>query len=279
MTIFCFVIETHQSFTCSITIIVSTDPHAGNLGVEVLNKESSVQEERVRLVYYDFGQAADLQQNQADGILDIIEAIVDMDVDRSIESFQKMDVLKEGADLSVVRAKVADNYRTGKVKANRKKLRKRGYKFKVEADSSSNSTNSSNTTATTTSGSSDAAVMQYFTLPAEYAFVARALSQMDGVGKSLDPEFDFVSSAAPWIVEIKGAGLYVKDEALKWITNVRDLIGIPKAGRKISMKHHGDGRQPKAILVPPLQTAVAVALVFLVSATRFLTGAEKSDDS
>lgn len=58
--------------------------------------------------------------------------------------------------------------------------------------------------------------MQYFTLPTEYAFVGRALSQMDGVGKSLDPEFDFISSAAPWIYEIKGAGKYLLEEFLKW---------------------------------------------------------------
>ena len=250
--------------------IVSTDPHAGNLGVELLNMKSSVPAERVRLVYYDFGQAAELQPNQADGILEIIEAIVDMDVDRSIKSFQEMGVLKEGADLAVVRAKVADNYRTGKVKANRKKLRKRGYKFKVETPAISNGT--SNTT-TTFSRSSDAAVMQYFTLPAEYAFVARALSQMDGVGKSLDPEFDFVSAAAPWIVEIKGTGLYVKDEALKWITSVQEKIGLSIPAR------NGETREfyPQGGRESLLPTVAALALVFLVSATRAITGVEKND--
>jgi len=61
--------------------------------------------------------------------------------------------------------------------------------------------------------------MKFFTLPAEYAFVARALSQMDGVGKTLDPDFDFVSSAAPYIVEIKGVGKYLKDEFKKRVNN------------------------------------------------------------
>jgi predicted unusual protein kinase regulating ubiquinone biosynthesis (AarF/ABC1/UbiB family) len=206
---------------------VSTDPHAGNLGVEILNMRSSLPEERVRLVFYDFGQAAELQENQANGILDIIEAIADMDVDRSVKSFQTMGVLKEGADLQKVRAKVADNYRTGKVKANRKRLKKRGYRFKVseEASQTSNTSNTANATATSISSSKDdAQVMRYFTLPTEYAFVGRALSQMDGVGKSLDPDFDFVSSAAPWIYEIKGAGKYVKEEALKWISNARHKL-------------------------------------------------------
>ena len=41
------------------------------------------------------------------------------------------------------------------------------------------------------------------------------LVQMDGVGKTLDPDFDFVSSGAPYIVEIKGTGKYLKDEFFK----------------------------------------------------------------
>ena len=230
---------------------------------------SSRPEERVRLVYYDFGQAAELQPNQADGILDIIEAIVDMDVDRSIRSFQKMGVLKEGADLALVRAKVADNYRTGKVKANRKKLRKRGYKFREDSNSTAQSTNSNSTTKST---GGDAAVMQYFTLPAEYAFVGRALSQMNGVGKSLDPEFDFVSSAAPWIYEIKGAGLYVREEALKWITNIPGKVTdffspVGEDGAIIPARQR---------LVPAVETAAAVLLLSLVSVLGLFTDVSRS---
>jgi predicted unusual protein kinase regulating ubiquinone biosynthesis (AarF/ABC1/UbiB family) len=183
-----------------------------------MNMQSNKPEERVRLVYYDFGQAAELQPNQADGILDIIEAIVDMDVDKSILSFQKMGVLKDNADLNSVRNKVAENYRTGKVKANRKKLMRKNYQFKVVESLNTNS--SDGNPITTIPTTSDAQVMQYFTLPAEYAFVGRALSQMDGVGKTLDSDFDFVSAAAPYIVEIKGAKRYVQDELNKWLVNI-----------------------------------------------------------
>jgi predicted unusual protein kinase regulating ubiquinone biosynthesis (AarF/ABC1/UbiB family) len=184
---------------------------------------TSIPAERVRLVYYDFGQAAELEQNQADGILDIIEAIVDMDVDRSIEAFQEMKVLKENADLEAVRAKVEDNYRTGKVKANIKRLKKRGYEFQTPSNTglNANSTRVVGSHSQENETVRDTKVMQYFSLPAEYAFVARALTQMDGCGKSLDPEFDFVTSAAPWIYEIKGAGKYLQEEALKWIRNLR----------------------------------------------------------
>jgi predicted unusual protein kinase regulating ubiquinone biosynthesis (AarF/ABC1/UbiB family) len=170
-------------------------------------------------VFYDFGQAATLTPNQADGILDIIEAIVDSDVDQSLKAFEKMGVLKEDANLDTVRAKVADNFKTGKVKANRKRLSKQGYKFKTQVPSpnSTDATVSSNSTATSNSTTvKDSDVMNSFTLPAEYAFVGRALIQMDGVGKGLDPEFDFISAAAPSIYEIKGAEKYLKEEAAKW---------------------------------------------------------------
>ncbi|GAX14223.1 hypothetical protein FisN_20Hh153 [Fistulifera solaris] len=192
----------------------STDPHPGNLGVELLNMNATQPEDRVRLVFYDFGQAATLTAEQGDGILEIIDAIVDSDVDRSMTSFQKMGVLQPDADMEKVRAKIADNYRTGKIKANRKRLKERGYQFRetVKQNITSNAT------------STDAEIMKYFKLPAEYAFVARALSQMDGVGKSLDPDFDFVSAAAPWIYEIKGAGKYIKEEAKKRIDAVKEQI-------------------------------------------------------
>jgi predicted unusual protein kinase regulating ubiquinone biosynthesis (AarF/ABC1/UbiB family) len=70
----------------------------------------------------------------------------------------------------------------------------------------------------------DSEVLSFFTLPAEYAFVGRVLSQMGGVGKSLDPTFDFISSAAPWIYEVKGVKSFVKEEAKKWFSNLVEQI-------------------------------------------------------
>jgi predicted unusual protein kinase regulating ubiquinone biosynthesis (AarF/ABC1/UbiB family) len=202
----------------SYHVILFFISHPGNLGVRILDKEKDPN--GVQLVFYDFGQAATLTPNQADGILDIIEAIVDSDVDQSLEAFAKMGVLKEDANLDIVRAKVADNFKTGKVKANRKRLSKQGYKFKnqVPSPDAMDAIVTSNSTASASSNSTvkDSDVMNSFTLPAEYAFVGRALVQMDGVGKGLDPEFDFISAAAPSIYEIKGAEKYLKEEAVKW---------------------------------------------------------------
>jgi predicted unusual protein kinase regulating ubiquinone biosynthesis (AarF/ABC1/UbiB family) len=206
-------------------LFFSTDPHPGNLGVEVMPNG------KPRLVIYDFGQAATLNQDQADGILGIIEAIIDMDVERSIEAFKIMGVLVDGADLDKVRAKVGENYRTGKVKANRKKLKRKGYRFKEEETTTTNNATASSATtsaddidATTNETAKNAEVMSFFSLPAEYAFVARAISQMDGVGKSLDPDFDFISNSAPYIVEIKGADKYLTEEVIKSFSNLQSKI-------------------------------------------------------
>jgi len=202
----------------------STDPHPGNLGIEFIQPpegSSAAAKPKPRLVMYDFGQACELQSAQAEGILTTIEAIVDMDPDRCVTAFSKMGVLKDGANFAKVRAKIQDNFDTGKITVKRKKLKKAGYIFKDELPEEQQlATTATTTNTTTTTKVKDSEVMGYFTLPAEYAFVARALSQMDGVGKVLDPDFDFISSAAPYIVEIKGTSTYLQDEWKKWMNGV-----------------------------------------------------------
>lgn len=192
----------------------STDPHPGNLGVERVPGT-----QKPRLVIYDFGQACELTHDQAHGILQVIEAIVDMRADTCVQAFDRMGVLTENANLTEVQAKVQNNFDTGKVQVKRKKLKRAGYKFQDAAP-----VNRTNSTTTSAQPPKDSTVMSYFTLPAEYAFVARALAQMHGVGKTLDPDFDFISSAAPQLVEVKGVGSYLKDEWSKWWEGVQTKV-------------------------------------------------------
>ncbi|KAL9179574.1 hypothetical protein ACHAXT_008864 [Thalassiosira profunda] len=194
----------------------STDPHPGNLGIEVFEDDRAP-----RMVFYDFGQACSLSDDQAGGILEVIESIIDSDAKNSVSAFTRMGVLKDGADLAKVEAKCQQNYDTGKLKVKKRKPRMGKYKRSAaSADTAAElearieqAAKSSNTTET--EEVKDAEIMGYFTLQSEYAFVARAISQMDGVGKGLDPEFDFISAAAPYLVDVKGAGRYLIDEAKK----------------------------------------------------------------
>ena len=215
----------------------STDPHPGNLGVEVFDDGSPP-----RLVFYDFGQACSLSNDQSGGILEVIESIIDLDAKKSVSAFSRMGVLKDDADLDKVLAKVQSNYDTGKLKVKKRKKRQSArYRRDVQQSSKEVSTTvdlelATSTLDNTTSAplekpsnattispeKEDPEVMEYFTLQSEYAFVARALSQMDGVGKGLDKEFDFISAAAPYLVEVKGAGRYLIDEAKKKLKFVYD---------------------------------------------------------
>ena len=207
----------------------STDPHPGNLGVEVFEDDRAP-----RMVFYDFGQACGLSDDQAGGILEVIESIIDSDAKKSVAAFARMGVLKETADLEKVRAKCQQNYDTGKLLVKKRKKRNKDkynrvqnkdHEEELEARLEARMEEKPVINGTSTEVK-DSEVLDSFTLQSEYAFVARALSQMDGVGKGLDPEFDFISAAAPYIVEVKGTGRYLTDEARKVFSFVYDDNGI-----------------------------------------------------
>jgi predicted unusual protein kinase regulating ubiquinone biosynthesis (AarF/ABC1/UbiB family) len=222
----------------------STDPHPGNLGVEVLDDDGGGGGGRSspRLVFYDFGQACSLANDQAGGILEVIESIIDSDASKSVSAFGRMGVLKDNADLDKVRAKCQQNYDTGMLKVKKRRKRSNGGARSGGREESRTETDETvdlegrldeasmkllldETTAQPPPPAedvNDAEIMGYFTLQSEYAFVARALSQLDGVGKGLDPEFDFISAAAPHLVEVKGTGRYLVDEMKKRLKFVYD---------------------------------------------------------
>ena len=167
----------------------------------------------------------------------MIESIVDSDAKKSVSAFSRMGVLKDGADLELVQAKCQQNYDEGKLKVKKRKSR-RGSRYnteeealakeleKAELDARIDLAGQAKNATDTSEGVNDLEVMASFTLQSEYAFVARALSQMDGVGKSLDPEFDFISAAAPYLVEVKGTGKYLTDEIRKKFTFIYGEDGI-----------------------------------------------------
>jgi len=180
----------------------STDPHPGNLGIEVFPDDNK---RLPRLVFYDFGQACSLSNDQSRGILDVMESIIDLDARKSVMAFRRMGVLKDTADLRKVEAKCQQNYDTGMLLVKKRKKRSSTRYGNSSSSSSSSSSSKSNSSMTQryddielekrlddASSSSlaptavggekvnDVEIMGYFTLQSEYAFVARALSQLDG---------------------------------------------------------------------------------------------------
>jgi len=164
----------------------NTDPHPGNLAVDTTYPGG-------RLIFYDFGQACELSDSQCDGILQVIQSIVDFDAKACVEAMDKLGALKEGADRSVVERTIENNFKTGKVKS---KASRRKRELTEEEKNMK--------------PPSQAETMKYLQLPPALAFVARAVTQLSGVGVMLDPEWEFIESVAPKVPELqmqRGKGL------------------------------------------------------------------------
>ena len=179
----------------------NTDPHPGNLAVDDKFPGG-------RLIFYDFGQACELTVDQREGILASVEAIIDLDAAACVRAFARLGVLKQGADLEQVEGVIRKNFESGRIRS------------KASSSSSPSSDVSTSTATSKEAEKASSAVLPEFTLPAQCAFVARALTQMDGVGKALDPNFEFIASAAPVIPEIKGGDVYAREWLQKKIGKV-----------------------------------------------------------
>lgn len=164
----------------------NTDPHPGNLAVDDKYPGG-------RLIFYDFGQACELTDGQADGILQVIQSIVDFEAKDCVKAMDSLGCLKEGTDFKAVEGVVQKNFETGKVKSKRSK-RKREL---TEEEQQKKAPKQSE-------------VMKYFQLPPALAFVSRAITQMQGVGVMLDEDYEFIDFVADKVPELqveRGAGI------------------------------------------------------------------------
>lgn len=98
-----------------------------------------------------------------------------------------------------------NNFETGKVKSKRSK-RKRALTEEEKNQKTPKQTE----------------VMKYFQLPPALAFVARAITQMEGVGVMLDEDYEFIDFVADKVPELqveRGAGIsYIAGQLFKnWI--------------------------------------------------------------
>lgn len=176
----------------------NTDPHPGNLAVDTESKGG-------RIIFYDFGQACSLEDSQCDGVLQVIQSIVDLDAKACVQAMDKLGALKKGADTTKIEALIANNFKTGKVKSKRSKRKS------TEPEPETN-----------TKVPKESETMQYLQLPPQLAFVARALTQLNGVGVMLDEDYEFIEYVADKVPELqmeRGAGLgYLADQLFKSMT-------------------------------------------------------------
>jgi predicted unusual protein kinase regulating ubiquinone biosynthesis (AarF/ABC1/UbiB family) len=145
------------------------DPHPGNIAV---NPEGA-------LIFYDFGMMGQINTNIRQKLMDTLFGIAQKNGDMVVNSLIDMGALVPTGDLSSVRRSVQymlDHF-----------MDKPFEEQSVDAISED---------------LYDIAYGQPFRFPATFTFVMRAFSTLEGVGKGLDPNFNFMEVAQPFALQI-----------------------------------------------------------------------------
>jgi predicted unusual protein kinase regulating ubiquinone biosynthesis (AarF/ABC1/UbiB family) len=145
------------------------DPHPGNLAV---NPEGA-------LIFYDFGMMGQIKANVRENLLEMLFGLTQKDGDRVVASLFELEVLAPMDDPGPVRRSVQymlDNF--------------------MDKPFEEQSVNQ------IADDLYEIAYDQPFRFPATFTFVMRAFSTLEGVGKGLDPEFNFMEVAQPFALKV-----------------------------------------------------------------------------
>lgn len=145
------------------------DPHPGNLAVSSDGK----------LIFYDFGMMGQIKANVREKLMQTLFGVAEKNADRVVSSLIELGALAPTGDMGPVRRSVQfmlDNFmdkpfEEQSVSAIGEDL------YEIAYD-------------------------QPFRFPATFTFVMRAFSTLEGVGKGLDPDFNFMEVAQPFAMEI-----------------------------------------------------------------------------
>lgn len=177
--------------------LFQTDPHPGNLAVDTGYPGG-------RLIFYDFGQCSRLEPNERSGILAVIKAILASDAAACVRAFDELGIVSPRADRAKLLATIEKNFATGRI-GRRSGTAEAAAARKAQPQGGG--------------GGNEADFLQ---LSSVYTFVFRALAQMGGVGKSLDPDFSFVDRVAPYVTEAEGVSFLLDAQLGK----LRDALNV-----------------------------------------------------
>ncbi|TAF04861.1 MAG: AarF/ABC1/UbiB kinase family protein [Nostocales cyanobacterium] len=145
------------------------DPHPGNLAV---SPEGA-------LIFYDFGMMGTIKSNVREGLMETLFGIAQKDGERVVKSLIDLGAIAPVDDMGPVRRSVQymlDNFMDKPFEAQ--------------------------SVAAISEDLYEIAYNQPFRFPATFTFVMRAFSTLEGVGKGLDPEFNFMEVAQPYAMEL-----------------------------------------------------------------------------
>jgi predicted unusual protein kinase regulating ubiquinone biosynthesis (AarF/ABC1/UbiB family) len=145
------------------------DPHPGNLAVSPDGA----------LIFYDFGMMGQINANVRTGLMETFFGIAQKNGERVMNSLISLGALQPTGDTGPVRRSIQymlDNFMDKPFE-----------------------------TQSVTAISDDLYEIAYgqpFRFPATFTFVMRAFSTLEGVGKGLDPEFNFMEVAKPYAMQL-----------------------------------------------------------------------------
>ncbi|HEY9605367.1 MAG TPA: AarF/ABC1/UbiB kinase family protein [Allocoleopsis sp.] len=145
------------------------DPHPGNIAVDPDGA----------LIFYDFGMMGRIKTNVREQLMETLFGIAEKNADRVVTSLVELGALSPVDDMGPVRRSIQymlDNFMDKP--------------FETQS------------VASISDDLYEIAYDQPFRFPATFTFVMRAFSTLEGVGKGLDPEFNFMEVAKPFALQI-----------------------------------------------------------------------------
>lgn len=144
------------------------DPHPGNIAVGT----------KGQLLFYDFGMMSSTSGTK-DKLLDVFYGVAKQDVDQVVTALVALNIIVPTADLTSIR---------------------RSLQFFLKEFQAA--TQREETIGAIGEDLFAIAVDQPFRFPATFTFVLRAFSTLEGLGKALDPKYNFSDVAKPYALEL-----------------------------------------------------------------------------
>ncbi|MCC5657002.1 AarF/ABC1/UbiB kinase family protein [Nostoc sp. XA010] len=145
------------------------DPHPGNIAISATGA----------LIFYDFGMMGRIKSNIREGLMQTLFGIAQKDGDRVVQSLIELGAIAPTDDMGPVRRSV-----------------------QYMLDHFMDKPFENQSVAAISDDLYEIAYNQPFRFPATFTFVMRAFSTLEGVGKGLDPEFNFMEVAKPYAMQL-----------------------------------------------------------------------------
>ncbi len=171
------------------------DPHPGNLFVEHLEPD------RWRLVFVDFGMVGQITPEMKQGMRDLVIAVGTRDMDRLMQSYQRLGFILPGADIERIRQAEAALFDRVWGKSMRELVRTHPREMRQFAKEFR-----------------DVMYEMPFQVPEDMIFLGRCVAILSGICTGLDPEFNLFQGLRPFAEQL------LSEEGGDWLKEILRIL-------------------------------------------------------